>query len=82
MLQLLGYSYEYDPKAVDCEEKNSEHFNKFADESGIPNVSEHKSSMLSVARGLHSWKIMLNFFYIVTGKERIIGKLPLRVAHH
>jgi len=46
MLQLLAYSFEYDPKAMDSEEKNSEHFNKFADESDIPNVSEHKSSIL------------------------------------
>jgi hypothetical protein len=34
------FSYEYDPKAVDCVEKNCEHFNKFADEVGIPNVSK------------------------------------------
>jgi hypothetical protein len=46
LLQLLAYSFEYDPKAVDSEEKNSEHFNKFADESGIPKVSEHKFSIL------------------------------------
>jgi hypothetical protein len=46
ILQLLAYSFEYDPKAVDSEEKNSEHFNKFADESGISNVSEHKFSIL------------------------------------
>lgn len=46
MLQLLAYSFEYDPKAVDSEEKNSEHFSKFADESGIPNVSEQKFSIL------------------------------------
>lgn len=46
MLQLLAYSYEYDPKAVDSEEKNSEHFSKFADECGIPNVSEFKFSIL------------------------------------
>jgi len=46
MLELLAYSFEYDPKAMESEEKNSEHFNKFADESGIPNVSEHKFSIL------------------------------------
>jgi hypothetical protein len=39
MLKLIAYSYEYDPKAVDNEEKNSENFSKFADECGIPNVS-------------------------------------------
>jgi hypothetical protein len=46
MLQLFVYSYEYDPKSVDSEEKNSEHFSKFADECGIPNVSELKFSIL------------------------------------
>ena len=46
MLQLLAYSYEYDPKAMDSEEKNSEQFSKFADESGIPNVSGSKFSVL------------------------------------
>lgn len=46
MLQLLAYSFEYDPKAMDSEEKNSEHFSTFADESGVPNVSEHKFSIL------------------------------------
>jgi len=46
ILELLAYSFEYDPKAMDSEEKNSEHFSKFADESDIPNVSEHKFSIL------------------------------------
>jgi hypothetical protein len=46
ILHLLAYSYEYDPKAMDSEEKSSEHFNKFADESGISNVSEHMFSVL------------------------------------
>jgi hypothetical protein len=46
ILQLLAYSFEYDPTAMDSAEKNSEHFSKFADESGISNVSEHKFSVL------------------------------------
>lgn len=38
------YSFEYDPKALDGEDKNLEHFNTFADEADIPSVSARSCS--------------------------------------
>lgn len=34
----LCYSFEYDPKALDGENKSLEHFSAFADEAGISAV--------------------------------------------
>ncbi|KAJ9601537.1 hypothetical protein L9F63_000280 [Diploptera punctata] len=48
VLAIIFHYYEYDPKAVDCVEKNCEHFNKFADESGIPKESELHSTVLEL----------------------------------
>ncbi|XP_069681568.1 uncharacterized protein [Periplaneta americana] len=55
-LAIFFHYYEYDPKAVDCEEKNCEHFNNFADESGLPNESPLRSAVVDLlhAAATHS----------------------------
>ncbi|XP_016844342.1 uncharacterized protein LOC100123970 [Nasonia vitripennis] len=40
LLALLFQNFEYDPKALDGENKNLEHFTSFAEEAGIPGDSE------------------------------------------
>ncbi|XP_012255186.2 uncharacterized protein LOC105685553 [Athalia rosae] len=36
LIALLFQNFEYDPKALDCDDKNMQHFNTFADEAEIP----------------------------------------------
>lgn len=38
---VFFFSYEYDPKSVDCESRNIAMFDKFAEDAEIPNVSDH-----------------------------------------
>lgn len=52
LLALFFQNFEYDPKALDGENKNLEHFNTFADEAGIPTdteLREEVSALLKVA---------------------------------
>ncbi|PSN33311.1 hypothetical protein C0J52_21231 [Blattella germanica] len=55
-LAIIFHYYEYDPKAMDCVEKNCEHFNKFADDSGIPKESVLRSKVVELlqAAATHS----------------------------
>ncbi|KAG7210191.1 hypothetical protein KM043_011748 [Ampulex compressa] len=52
LLALFFQNFEYDPKALDGEDKNLEHFNAFADEAGIPKdaeLREEACALLKVA---------------------------------
>lgn len=52
LLALFFQNFEYDPKALDGENKNLEHFNAFADEAGIPadgELKEEACELLKVA---------------------------------
>lgn len=55
-LALLFLYYEYDPKAVDCAEKNLEHFKTFATDAGIPDESPLRSKVVNLmeAAATHS----------------------------
>ncbi|XP_078034415.1 uncharacterized protein LOC144468667 [Augochlora pura] len=50
LLALFFQNFEYDPKALDGENKNLEHFNTFADEASIgEELKEEASELLKVA---------------------------------
>ncbi|EZA54623.1 hypothetical protein DMN91_006681 [Ooceraea biroi] len=52
LLAIFFQNFEYDPKALDGEDKNLEHFNAFADEVEIPSdaeLREETCSLLKVA---------------------------------
>ena len=67
---FFNCSFEYDPKALDGESPNLEHFSEFAEEAGIPAVSII----------LHSKK---NFFKItVLVVEVLMHKQSLKIQTH
>lgn len=69
------YSFEYEPKAMDDEDKNLEHFNTFADETNIPSVSASSKAFLSFFDKLHKFyctnfiqidsNILMHFYWIL-----------------
>ncbi|XP_015608136.1 uncharacterized protein LOC107273958 [Cephus cinctus] len=50
LLALFFQNFEYDPKALDGEDKNLEHFNTFAEEAGISNDSELHSETCALLK--------------------------------
>ncbi|KAK7790154.1 hypothetical protein R5R35_002625 [Gryllus longicercus] len=55
-LALIFLYYDYDPKAMDCTDKNVEHFKEFASDAGIPDESPLRTKVLHLmeAASTHS----------------------------
>ncbi|XP_046744491.1 uncharacterized protein LOC124410286 [Diprion similis] len=50
LLALFFQNFEYDPKALDCEEKNLQHFISFADEAEIPANGELRNEVCALLK--------------------------------
>lgn len=50
LLAIFFQNFEYDPKALDGENKNLDHFNTFAEEAGIPQDSELREGTCDLLR--------------------------------